>query len=152
MNEEQDKSIHGRHDAAAFRQAIVDNLYFSRGQGIQSASLNDGYVGLSYTVRDYLMHRWRETTDTQFDANPRFVYYLSAEYLLGPQLQKNMLYTNTTDLARKALADVDLDLDAFIAQDIEPGLGNGGLGRLAACYLDSLATLDIPAVGYGIPL
>ena len=150
MNEEQDKSIHGRHDAAAFRQAIVDNLYFSRGQGIQSASLNDGYVGLSYTVRDYLMHRWRETTDTQFDANPRFVYYLSAEYLLGPQLQKNMLYTNTTDLARKALADVDLDLDAFIAQDIEPGLGNGGLGRLAACYLDSLATLDIPAVGYGI--
>ena len=150
MNEEQDKSIHGRHDAAAFRQAIVDSLYFSRGQGIQSASLNDGYVGLSYTVRDYLMHRWRETTDTQFDANPRFVYYLSAEYLLGPQLQKNMLYTNTTDLARKALADVDLDLDAFIAQDIEPGLGNGGLGRLAACYLDSLATLDIPAVGYGI--
>ena len=150
MNEEQDKSIHGRHDAAAFRQAIVDNLYFSRGQGIQSASLNDGYVGLSYTVRDYLMHRWRETTDIQFDANPRFVYYLSAEYLLGPQLQKNMLYTNTTDLARKALADVDLDLDAFIAQDIEPGLGNGGLGRLAACYLDSLATLDIPAVGYGI--
>ena len=105
---------------------------------------------LSYTVRDYLMRRWRETTDTQFDANPRFVYYLSAEYLLGPQLRKNMLYTNTTDLAREALADVDLDLDSFIAQDIEPGLGNGGLGRLAACYLDSLATLDIPAVGYGI--
>ncbi|MEA1928852.1 MAG: glycogen/starch/alpha-glucan phosphorylase, partial [Candidatus Auribacterota bacterium] len=96
------------------------------------------------------MRRWRETTDTQFESNPRFVYYLSAEYLLGPQLRKNMLYTNTTDLARKALADVDLDLETFIAQDIEPGLGNGGLGRLAACYLDSLATLDIPAVGYGI--
>jgi glycogen phosphorylase len=150
MNEKHNESIHGRHDAAAFRQAIVDNLYYSRGQGLQSASLNDGYVSLSYTVRDYLMRRWRETTDTQFDANPRFVYYLSAEYLLGPQMRKNMLYTNTTDLARQALAEVDLDLETFIAQDIEPGLGNGGLGRLAACYLDSLATLDIPAVGYGI--
>ncbi|MDP8214788.1 MAG: glycogen/starch/alpha-glucan phosphorylase [Candidatus Euphemobacter frigidus] len=150
MIEEHNHSVHGRHDAAAFRQAIVDNLYFMRGQALKSASLNDGYVSLSYTVRDYLMRRWRETTDTHFDANPRFVYYLSAEYLLGPQLRKNMLYTNTTDLARKALADVDLDLDAFIAQDIEPGLGNGGLGRLVACFLDSLATLDIPAVGYGI--
>jgi len=150
-NNHNDKSsVHGRHNAAAFRQAMVDNLYFSRGQGIQSASLNDGYVSLAYTVRDYLMRRWRKTTDTQFEENPRFVYYLSAEYLLGPQLRKNLLYTNTTELARKALADVDLDLDTFIAQDIEPGLGNGGLGRLAACYLDSLATLGIPAVGYGI--
>jgi glycogen phosphorylase len=146
----ENSSVHGRHDTDAFRQAMVDNLYFSRGQGIQSASLNDGYVSLAYTVRDYLMHRWRETTDIQFETNPRFVYYLSAEYLLGPQLRKNLLYTNTTDLARKALSDVNLDLDVFISQDIEPGLGNGGLGRLAACYLDSLATLDIPAVGYGI--
>ena len=78
------------------------------------------------------------------------MYYLSAEYLLGKQLPQNMLYTDTTELARQALAAYDLDLEELIALDVEPGLGNGGLGRLAACFLDSLATLDIPAIGYGI--
>lgn len=150
INKEYTHVPHEHHDAVAFRQAVIDNLYFSRGQGLHSASLNDGYFSLAQTVRDYLMRRWRKTTDTQFAANPRFVYYLSAEYLLGPQLEKNLLYTNTTELAKKALDELGLDLKSFLDQDIEPGLGNGGLGRLAACFLDSLATLDIPAVGYGI--
>ncbi len=140
----------GQHDVEAFRQAMLDNLYILRGQGLQSASINDGYFSLAYTVRDYLMRRWRDTTTTHYQTNPRFVYYLSAEYLLGPQLRKNLLYTGTTDLARSSLEGVGLDYNAFLAQDIEPGLGTGGLGRLAACFLDSLATLDIPTVGYGI--
>ncbi len=139
-----------RDDPAAFRQALLDHLYFSHGKGLQSAGVHDGYMSLAYTVRDYLMRRWRETTNTQYRNNPRFVYYLSAEYLLGPQLRQNLLYTGTEDLARRALDEVKLDFEPFLAEDREPGLGNGGLGRLAACYLDSLATLDIPAVGYGI--
>ena len=135
---------------AAFKQALVDNLYFKLGTAVQSASHNDVYMTLAYTVRDHLIERWRRTTEADFESNPKFAYYLSMEYLLGKQLAQNMLYTDTVDLARQALAEYKLDLERYIDLDVEPGLGNGGLGRLAACFLDSLATLDIPAVGYGI--
>ncbi len=136
----------------AFEQAIRDNLYYSRGQAVQSASSRDVYVALCKTVRDHLIDRWQKTTEAHYEANPKFVYYLSAEYLLGKQLLQNLLYTDTRDLAEKVLAKskLDLTLEDFIELDVEPGLGNGGLGRLAACFIDSLATLDIPAVGYGI--
>jgi len=107
-------------------------------------------MALAYTVRDYLMDRWRKTANTYYSSNPKFVYYLSAEYLLGCQLTQNLLYTDTWDLASQALAEEGLLFDDIVALDPEPGLGNGGLGRLAACFLDSMATLDIPSVGYGI--
>jgi len=135
---------------AAFQKAVIDNLYYTQGSAIQSASRNDIYMALAYTVRDHLIERWAETTQAHYRANPRFVYYLSAEYLLGKQLPQNLLYTATTEAAREALAGHGLELDDFIELDPEPGLGNGGLGRLAACFIDSLATLDIPAVGYGL--
>ena len=134
----------------AFRKRMVDNLWHIHGQAIHSASKHDAYMALCYTVRDHLIQRWRKTVDAQVSANPKCVYYLSAEYLLGKQLSQNMLYTNTRDLAEKALGEYEIDLAEMLQLDIEPGLGNGGLGRLAACFLDSLATLDIPAVGYGI--
>jgi starch phosphorylase len=134
----------------AFEQAFRDNLYYVRGTTPQSASALDIYQTLSLTVRDYLMERRRKTTEAHFAANPKFVYYLSAEYLLGRQLTQNMLYTGTWEIAEHAAARNGLRLRDFIHLDQEPGLGNGGLGRLAACFLDSLATLDIPAVGYGI--
>ena len=137
-------------DIKAFQELIVDNLYHTHGQGVQTATMHDVYMALCYSVRDYLIERWRRTNKARFEANPKFVYYLSAEYLLGKQLPQNLLYTETEDLARKALAEYDIDLDDLLALDVEPGLGNGGLGRLAACFIDSLATLDIPAVGYGI--
>jgi glycogen phosphorylase len=136
--------------AQAFGQLAVNNLYHARGQAIQTASHQDVYMALSYTVRDFLIDRWRQTTEAQFAANPKFVYYLSAEYLPGKQLAQNMLYTNTEQLARESLANHNLDLQRYFDLDVEPGLGNGGLGRLAACFVDSLATLDIPAVGYGL--
>ena len=135
---------------AAFKQALVDNLYFTRGQAMQTASPHDAYMTLAYTVRDHLIERWRRTAQAHFESNPKFVYYLSAEYLLGRQLTQNLLYSGTWQLAQDALAEFGLSLDDFIALDVEPGLGNGGLGRLAACFLDSLATLDIPCVGYGM--
>ncbi|MEZ4517302.1 MAG: glycogen/starch/alpha-glucan phosphorylase [Chloroflexota bacterium] len=134
----------------AFRQAIINNMYYSRGANIQSASHYDGYMALSRTVRNHLIDRFRKTVDMRYATNPKFVYYLSAEYLLGRQLTQNLLYTDTGKLAEEALENTTMPLEHLITHDVEPGLGNGGLGRLAACFLDSLATLDIAAVGYGI--
>ena len=134
----------------AFRQNIVNNLYYSRGANVQSASNYDIYMALSRTVRNHLVERFRRTVDMRYAVNPRFVYYLSAEYLLGRQLSQNLLYSDTGELAGAALEGSQFPMTTMIAQDVEPGLGNGGLGRLAACFLDSLATLDIPAIGYGI--
>jgi starch phosphorylase len=134
----------------AFERRLIDNLYYSHGQALQTASLDDAYMALSYTVRDYLVDRWRSTTEAHFAANPKFVYYLSAEYLPGRQLTQNLLYSDTEELARQSLARYQVELEDLLALDPEPALGNGGLGRLAACFIDSLATLDVPAVGYGI--
>ncbi|MHB8863346.1 MAG: glycogen/starch/alpha-glucan phosphorylase, partial [Pirellulaceae bacterium] len=138
------------YTAEAFDRLAVDNLYHMHGQAVQSASHHDVYMALSYSVRNYLIERWRKTTEAHYAANPKFVYYLSAEFLPGKQLEQNMFYTGTLDLAREALEKHHLCLDDYLVRDVEPGLGNGGLGRLAACFLDSLATLDVPAVGYGI--
>ncbi len=134
----------------AFDQALRDNLYYTRGQAIYTATKHDLYVALAHTVRDYIMYNWQQNVDCYYRQNPKFVYYLSAEYLLGQQLEKNLLYTDTYALARQTMQKHNIDIADLIALDIEPGLGNGGLGRLSACFMDSLATLNIPAVGYGI--
>ncbi len=135
---------------AGLEQDLVSNLYYRRGTTMESASLQDAYQTLALTVRDRLVDRRARTAAAHYEANPRFVYYLSAEYMLGRQLNQNMLYTGTEDMVRSVIKDLGLSLGWLQALDVEPGLGNGGLGRLAACLLDSLATLDIPAVGYGI--
>jgi starch phosphorylase len=135
---------------AEFEQGLLNNLYYERGTTIESASLADAYHTLAVTIRDRLVDRHARTAAAHYAANPRFVYYLSAEYMLGRQLEQNLLYTDTERWARPVLADLGLSLEDLARLDVEPGLGNGGLGRLAACLLDSLATLDIPAVGYGI--
>jgi starch phosphorylase len=150
MNSKPETNGRTEKSPEAFEQAFTNNLYFARGQAVQSASVFDGYMALAHTVRDYLIERWRKTTQTYYETNPKFVYYLSAEYLLGRQLRQNLLYTETADVARQAMSHNGHNFDQLVARDIEPGLGNGGLGRLAACFLDSLATLDIPCVGYGI--
>jgi len=138
------------HTVADFGQDLADNLCYERGTTVESASLADAYWTLAVTIRDRLAERRARTAEAHYATNPKFVYYLSAEYMLGRQLRQNALYTGTADLARQALASFGVSADALEARDVEPGLGNGGLGRLAACLLDSLATLDIPAVGYGI--
>ncbi|MBU2665316.1 glycogen/starch/alpha-glucan family phosphorylase [Actinoplanes bogorensis] len=135
---------------AEFEQDLLSNLYYRRGTTVESASAQDAYETLALTVRDRLAARRARTAAAHYETNPRWVYYLSAEYLLGPQLEQNLLYSGTTDLAPAALKALGFSPEEVEALDVEPGLGNGGLGRLAACLLDSLATLDIPAVGYGI--
>ena len=134
----------------SLRRAFLDNLFYVQGRFLEVASIDDKYKALAYTIRDRLLHHWVSTVRTYQQANPRTVCYFSAEYLPGPFLGNNLLNLGIEEVTRKALAGLGIDLDALVAHEEEPGLGNGGLGRLAACFMDSLATLEIPAVGYGI--
>jgi starch phosphorylase len=108
------------------------------------------YQALALAVRDRLQQRWFASMQTFLDLSRKVVCYLSAEFLMGPQLGNNLLNLQIEEAARAALATLGQDFDTVLASEAEPGLGNGGLGRLAACYLDSLATLERPAIGYGI--
>ncbi len=130
--------------------AIVDNLFYVQGRLPEEATRNDWYMALASTVRDRLIDCWIRTVRTSMKQDVRVVSYLSAEFLMGPQLGNNLINLGIYDEARQAVEDLGLELNDLIEQEEEPGLGNGGLGRLAACYLDSLATLEIPAIGYGI--
>ena len=132
------------------RRAILDNLYYIQAKFPQIATRNDYYMALAYTVRDRMLQRWIHTMETIIKKDVKIVCYLSAEFLMGPQLGKNLINLDLYDSAREAVTAIDQNLEDLIAQEEEPGLGNGGLGRLAACYLDSLATLRIPAIGFGI--
>jgi glycogen phosphorylase len=132
------------------RRALADNLFYIQGKYPGVATQNDYYMALAYTVRDRLLHRWLNTTETYFKKDVRVVCYLSAEFLMGPHLANNLLNLGLYERVRRATEESGLNLSELIAQEEEPGLGNGGLGRLAACFLDSLATLEIPAIGYGI--
>ena len=107
-------------------------------------------MALAYSVRDRMLARWAATIQTYAGRDLRVACYLSAEFLIGPQLGNNLVNLDIEDNARHAMQALGQDLDELLALEEEPGLGNGGLGRLAACYLDSLATLEIPSVGYGI--
>jgi starch phosphorylase len=107
-------------------------------------------MALAFTVRDRLLNRWLNTTQTYLEKAPRMVAYLSAEFLMGPHLGNNLINLGIYDVVKQAIEELGLNLTALLEQEEEPGLGNGGLGRLAACYIDSLATLEIPAIGYGI--
>ncbi len=137
-------------DAACLEQAILNHLYFAQGRLPRMATRNDWYMAVSLAVRDRLLERWIRTVDTLGRHETRVVAYLSAEFLIGPQLGNNLINLGVEDAAREAVAKLGLDFDEVLAQEEEPGLGNGGLGRLAACYMDSLATLQVPAIGYGI--
>jgi starch phosphorylase len=138
-------------DLVTLRRAFFDHLYYTLGRLPLIASAHDVYLAGAYTVRDRLVHRWLSSLHcltTQQDA--RVVAYFSAEYLLGPHLANNLINLGIYKEVEDAFSAEARDLDKVLQQEEEPGLGNGGLGRLAACYLDSLATLEIPAVGYGI--
>jgi glycogen phosphorylase len=137
-------------DVEAWKSAFQRNLFYILGRFPATATMNDKYLALSYSVRDRLLERWVKTSETYYRKKVRTACYLSAEYLLGPHLGNNLLNLGTFDTAKQAMEELDLDMGKLLDQEEEPGLGNGGLGRLAACYLDSLATLEIPSIGYGI--
>ncbi|MGD9070995.1 MAG: glycogen/starch/alpha-glucan phosphorylase [Desulfobacterales bacterium] len=129
---------------------FLRHLFYTQGRTLEMATPNDLYMALAHTVRNQLLERWLHTVQNYAKPEVRIASYLSAEFLLGPHLENNLVNLGIYDEARRAMEDLGLDFRNIIEQEEEPGLGNGGLGRLAACYLDSLATLEIPAVGYGI--
>jgi glycogen phosphorylase len=132
------------------KRSFLDNLFYVLGKFPGLASKNDYYQALAYTVRDRMLQRWINTAATYTNSGSRTVAYLSAEFLMGPHLGNNLVNLGIYDETKQAMTELGLDFDELLEQEEEPGLGNGGLGRLAACYLDSLATLDIPSIGYGI--
>jgi starch phosphorylase len=138
------------NSVATWKRSFLDHLFFTLGRFPAVATRNDLYLALAHAVRDRLMERWVKTGETYYRSRARTVCYLSAEFLLGPHLGNNLVALGVMDEVRAAMAELGHDLDALLDQEEEPGLGNGGLGRLAACYLDSLATLQVPTIGYGI--
>jgi starch phosphorylase len=136
--------------SAAFRDRFLHNLRYMRGLELEESSAADHFAALVLTVREGLVDRAVATRRAHARARAKTVYYLSLEYLLGRLLRNNLIATGQLETAHEALASLGLDLDAVLEEELDPGLGNGGLGRLAACFMESLATLDYPAVGYGL--
>jgi starch phosphorylase len=132
------------------KTAFRENLRCALGRSERVATRHDLYFALALTVRDRVLERSVESLESYGGADARRVAYLSAEYLPGPHLANNLLNLGITEATREALNTLGHDLDKIIAEEDEPGLGNGGLGRLASCYMDSLASVEVPAIGYGI--
>jgi starch phosphorylase len=135
---------------ADLKQSFLDNLFCGLGRVPMAATRNDAYTALALTVRDRLLKQSVRTMENYAAQDARVVAYLSAEFLPGPHLANNLLNLGIIEPTRQALAELGLNLDELVEQEEEPGLGNGGLGRLASCYLDSLASLEVAAIGYGI--
>jgi starch phosphorylase len=126
------------------------HLFLSQAKAPALATVHDHYLCLALAVRDRLLASWVDTAETYTDQHVRTAIYLSAEYLLGPHLENNLVNLGLHREAETACEELGLSLDQLIAEEPEPGLGNGGLGRLAACFQESMATLELPAIGYGI--
>ena len=137
-------------DVDTLKRAFADHLQYSQGKDEHSADALDRYFAVAYAVRDRMMRRWIQTQQGYYKADAKRVYYLSLEFLMGRALENNLLNLGLRDPMRAALSDLGLELADLLEQEPDAGLGNGGLGRLAACFLDSMATLAIPAYGYGI--
>ena len=142
--------VRSQESVESIKTDLLDHLFYTQGRLPEFATRNDWYMALALTVRDRLLDRWIKTVRTLMRRDVRVVSYLSAEFLIGPQMGNNLINLDIYDEVRTAIEDLGIDLDDLIEQEEEPGLGNGGLGRLAACYLESLASLQIPAIGYGI--
>ena len=134
----------------ALKNSFLDDLFYVQGKFPALATKHDYYMALAYAVRDRMLQRWISTAAAYTKHGSRTVAYLSAEFLMGPHLGNNLINLGIFDRARQCMTELGLNFDELLQQEEEPGLGNGGLGRLAACFLDSLATLEVPAVGYGI--
>lgn len=137
-------------DVEGVKKAIVYKLIFLIGRSPKEASQRDWLSATLHAVRDLVTEGWITTARQSRAEETRRVYYLSMEFLIGRTLSNAMIAEGIYDVAQKALAELNVDLEEIIEKEVDPGLGNGGLGRLAACFMDSLATLAIPAMGYGI--
>ena len=134
----------------SLKASITNHLRFTLGAYVESASPNDWWVATCLSVRDRVMERSTQTRSLHRASGARRVHYLSLEYLMGRLLENNLRNSGLYDSTKEALASMGKDLDGLLQNEPDMGLGNGGLGRLAACFMDSLSTLNLPAIGYGI--
>ena len=134
----------------ALRHSILERLIYSVGKDVGSATQRDWMFAVFHAVRDRIVKRWRETIQHSRQQNVKRVYYLSMEYLTGRALVNALLATDLYDEVKQACTQLGADFDGLIEVEPDPALGNGGLGRLAACFLDSMATIGLPGMGYGI--
>lgn len=137
-------------DIKSLEESFVNHLEFSLAKDEYSATIRDHYKSLAYTIRDRLIERWVETQQTYYNKTAKRVYYLSLEFLIGRLMCNAITNLGLQDNMEKALEKLGHSLEELRAAEFDAGLGNGGLGRLAACFLDSMATLELPAYGYGI--
>ena len=137
-------------DSQSIQLSFASHLEYSLSKDQYTASNRDLYLSLALAARDRLIERWIKTQQKYYTEDVKRVYYLSAEYLMGRVLDNNLLNLGMYDETRRAMEELSIDLEELAGEEPDMGLGNGGLGRLAACFLDSLATLEIPAMGYGI--
>ena len=131
-------------------KSFLEHLEYTLGKDKYSATKSDIFNALAYSVRDRLIERWLDTQQYYYNEDNKRVYYLSMEFLMGKTLENSLINLGVYDQYREALESLGYDLDDVCDHEQEAGLGNGGLGRLAACFLDSMATLSLPAYGYGI--
>ena len=141
---------HLLHDVSALKRAICNKLVYQIAKNPASARAEDWLHAVSYAVRDHLVERWMETIGNDYEQDVKRVFYLSMEFLIGRTFSNAMLALDLMPTVRQALRELDVDLDELLNLEPDAALGNGGLGRLAACFLDSMATQGIAGFGYGI--
>lgn len=139
-----------QRDVAAMRDAIEQKLYYQVGKNRIAANNRDWYVATALAVRDRVVDGWHRSTDATYESGAKRVYYMSLEFLIGRLLRDNLGNLGLSDIVQSALDELGVDFDAIRGMEPDAALGNGGLGRLAACYLESMSSLAIPAIGYGI--
>jgi glycogen phosphorylase len=141
---------HPDRDVAAFKRAVANKLIYAVGKDPVAASPDDWLNATALAVRDQLVERWMATTRASYAQDLKRVYYMSMEFLIGRTFTNALLALELQDIVKQALADFGVDIAALAEREPDAALGNGGLGRLAACFLDSMATLGVPGFGYGI--
>lgn len=144
------KNIRNGLDTETIKWDFAETLKYTMGVDSYSATDQDRYMALAYAVRDRLINQWLQTQRTHHDKDVKRVYYLSMEFLMGRAMGNNVINSGIEGPVRKALEELGYDFEDIREQEIDMGLGNGGLGRLAACFIDSMATLNLPAFGYGL--
>ena len=137
-------------DVETLKQEIIRNLKYSVGKSLDDAEPRDLYTATALAVRQPLLDAMRTTEQRYAETNSKRVYYISMEFLMGKSLENNLINLRLLEACRQALVDLGVDLDLLMETEPDAGLGNGGLGRLAACFIDSIATLGIAGYGYGI--
>jgi len=137
-------------DDSSLRHDTLEKLLYGVGKDTDNATLHDLYSAVALTLRERLIGRWHETQRRIRARQPRKVYYLSLEFLMGRTLLNAAINLDLQDNARTLLEEIGVRLEQLVEEEQDAGLGNGGLGRLAACFLDSMATLDLAGFGYGI--